>query len=98
MQRHMTKLQSASARMRADLIDSCGHMAMNPAHPYNLAAGQYECACEREGLKPMSVAQPPNDLNYRTVNYALAPGALDDDVDVQSEEMLVNMGPQHPST
>ncbi len=33
-----------------------------------------------------------------TVNYALAPGALDEDIDVQSEEMLVNMGPQHPST
>jgi NADH-quinone oxidoreductase subunit D len=32
------------------------------------------------------------------VSYGLAPGALDDDVDVQSEEMLVNMGPQHPST
>jgi len=34
----------------------------------------------------------------RVVNYALMPGAGDDDVDVQSEEMLVNMGPQHPST
>ncbi|MFI5381596.1 MAG: NADH-quinone oxidoreductase subunit D [Tepidisphaerales bacterium] len=34
----------------------------------------------------------------QTVSYALAPGELDDDVDVQSEEMLVNMGPQHPST
>jgi NADH-quinone oxidoreductase subunit D len=34
----------------------------------------------------------------RTVNYGLAPGAIDEDVDVQSEEMLVNMGPQHPST
>ena len=46
----------------------------------------------------MSVAQPPTDPNIRTVDYALAPGALDEDVDVQSEEMLVNMGPQHPST
>src|SRR6201992_2470580 len=34
----------------------------------------------------------------QTLQYELAPGALDDDIDVQSEEMLVNMGPQHPST
>jgi NADH-quinone oxidoreductase subunit D len=34
----------------------------------------------------------------KTLTYALAPGGLDDDIDVQSEEMLVNMGPQHPST
>jgi len=34
----------------------------------------------------------------RTLNYGLAPGAVDEDVDVQSEEMLVNMGPQHPAT
>ena len=33
-----------------------------------------------------------------TQHYALAPGALDETIDVQSEEMLVNMGPQHPST
>ena len=32
------------------------------------------------------------------MNYGLAPGALDEDIDVHSEEMLVNMGPQHPST
>jgi NADH-quinone oxidoreductase subunit D len=31
-------------------------------------------------------------------SYALLPGGGDEDVDVQSEEMLVNMGPQHPST
>ncbi len=37
-------------------------------------------------------------MTNQTVSYALAPGELDDDVDVQSEEMLVNMGPQHPST
>ena len=43
----------------------------------------------------MSLATDPNT---RTVSYGLAPGALDDDIDVQSEEMLVNMGPQHPST
>jgi len=30
--------------------------------------------------------------------YALAPDTPDDPIDVQSEEMLVNMGPQHPST
>ena len=34
----------------------------------------------------------------QTAAYALAPGVLDEHVDVQSEEMLVNMGPQHPST
>lgn len=33
-----------------------------------------------------------------TPTFALAPGGLDDTTDVQSEEMLVNMGPQHPST
>jgi NADH-quinone oxidoreductase subunit D len=31
-------------------------------------------------------------------DYALLPGDADEQVDVQSEEMLVNMGPQHPST
>src|SRR4026207_1394692 len=47
----------------------------------------------------MSVTTPSgSDLNTRTVSYGLAPGALDEDIDVQSEEMLVNMGPQHPST
>src|SRR5919109_1957252 len=49
----------------------------------------------------MSIATPPtgiNDPNVRTVSYGLAPGALDETIDVQSEEMLVNMGPQHPST
>src|SRR6476469_11218430 len=47
----------------------------------------------------MSTATPPlTDPKIKTVNYALAPGAVDDDIDVQSEEMLVNMGPQHPST
>lgn len=39
-----------------------------------------------------------NDPSLRTVSYGLAPGSIDEDVDVQSEEMLVNMGPQHPST
>jgi NADH-quinone oxidoreductase subunit D len=34
----------------------------------------------------------------RTVAYGLAPGPINETVDVQSEEMLVNMGPQHPST
>jgi len=36
--------------------------------------------------------------NTATRSYALAPGGGNDDVDVASEEMLVNMGPQHPST
>jgi len=39
-----------------------------------------------------------SDPNLRSVSYGLAPGAADEDIDVQSEEMLVNMGPQHPST
>src|SRR5512144_2899889 len=38
------------------------------------------------------------DPHLQTVSYGLAPGASDEDIDVQSEEMLVNMGPQHPST
>lgn len=52
----------------------------------------------------MSIATPPasgpisGGPNTKTVTYGLAPGAVEDDVDVQSEEMLVNMGPQHPST
>src|SRR3569833_4215377 len=46
----------------------------------------------------MSTATPPVDPNLKSVSYGLAPGALDEDMDVQSEEMLVNMGPQHPST
>src|ERR1700749_2355905 len=47
----------------------------------------------------MSLATPPaSEPNVRTVSYGLSPGALDEDIDVQSEEMLVNMGPQHPST
>jgi NADH-quinone oxidoreductase subunit D len=39
-------------------------------------------------------AQPSTTIR----DYALMSGAADEDVDVLSEEMLVNMGPQHPST
>jgi NADH-quinone oxidoreductase subunit D len=39
-----------------------------------------------------------SDPNLRTVDYAVMPGGADEEIDVQSEEMLVNMGPQHPST
>lgn len=39
-----------------------------------------------------------NPAESRVVSYGLAPGGLDEEIDVQSEEMLVNMGPQHPST
>src|SRR5438045_6023670 len=51
----------------------------------------------------MSTVTPPRldpeaRTDTRTVDYALMPGGGDEDVDVQSEEMLVNMGPQHPST
>lgn len=40
------------------------------------------------------------DSNIKTRTYGLAPGPVeaDEQIDVQSEEMLVNMGPQHPST
>src|SRR6267378_2752164 len=51
----------------------------------------------------MSTATPPqapfeSAPQLRTVDYSLLPGGLDEQLDVQSEEMLVNMGPQHPST
>ena len=47
----------------------------------------------------MSIATPPlSGPNIKTVSYGLAPGSVNEDIDVQSEEMLVNMGPQHPST
>src|SRR3712207_5379538 len=49
----------------------------------------------------MSTILPPvnQDPSVRTIDYGLAPGGgIDDDIDVASEEMLVNMGPQHPST
>jgi NADH-quinone oxidoreductase subunit D len=40
-----------------------------------------------------------SDPNTQTLSYGLAPGPVgDEQIDVQSEEMLVNMGPQHPST
>lgn len=44
------------------------------------------------------MSQTAQTGEIRTVAYSLAPDALDDEIDVQSEEMLVNMGPQHPST
>ena len=34
----------------------------------------------------------------QTRQFHLAPGDLDSDAEFESEEMLVNMGPQHPST
>ncbi|HEY1686641.1 MAG TPA: NADH-quinone oxidoreductase subunit D [Tepidisphaeraceae bacterium] len=46
----------------------------------------------------LGAATGTEDLQVRTIHYGLAPGSIDDTVDVQSEEMLVNMGPQHPST
>ncbi|MEA2710748.1 MAG: NADH-quinone oxidoreductase subunit [Phycisphaerales bacterium] len=48
----------------------------------------------------MSLTQlpPAADSKSRTLSYDLGPGALDENIDVESEEMLVNMGPQHPST
>src|SRR2546426_12590281 len=44
---------------------------------------------------PTETATNPS---LKTVSYGIAPGAADEDIDVQSEEMLVNRGPQHPST
>jgi NADH-quinone oxidoreductase subunit D len=44
----------------------------------------------------MMAVMPTAELTEHTRTYALAPG--DVDVEFQSEEMLVNMGPQHPST
>lgn len=47
----------------------------------------------------MPLATPAvNDTSVKAVSFGLAPGDLDENIDVQSEEMLVNMGPQHPST
>src|ERR1700722_7718149 len=47
----------------------------------------------------MSTATPPlTNPDLQTVSYGLLSGGGDDEIDVQSEEMLVNMGPQHPST
>ena len=46
----------------------------------------------------LGAATGTEDPEFRTVNYGLAAGSLDESIDVQSEEMLVNMGPQHPST
>lgn len=40
----------------------------------------------------------PCDPQTQLVTYGLAPGGFDEDIDVSTEEMLVNMGPQHPST
>ena len=43
-------------------------------------------------------ANQNSDPNIRQVQYALMPGGGDETIDVKSEEMLINMGPQHPST
>jgi NADH-quinone oxidoreductase subunit D len=40
----------------------------------------------------------PPDLATRTLGYDLLPGGLDEQAEFAGEEMLVNMGPQHPST
>src|SRR5690242_5519188 len=49
----------------------------------------------------MTTTTPPidqKDPQTKVANYALMPGDGEEEMDVQSEEMLVNMGPQHPST
>jgi NADH-quinone oxidoreductase subunit D len=45
-----------------------------------------------------TVTPVPSEPDVIRRDYALLPGDADEQVDVQSEEMLVNMGPQHPST
>ena len=40
----------------------------------------------------------PSAPSTQTLDYSLLPGGADEQIDVASEEMLVNMGPQHPST
>src|SRR2546421_3545009 len=47
---------------------------------------------------PPPQSPPESAPQLRTVDYSLLPGGGDEQLDVQSEEMLVNMGPQHPST
>ena len=47
---------------------------------------------------PSAPVDTPRPGDVRVQEYTLLPGGSDDDIDVQSEEMLVNMGPQHPST
>ncbi|MGH7214145.1 MAG: NADH-quinone oxidoreductase subunit D [Tepidisphaeraceae bacterium] len=49
-------------------------------------------------VTPTPTSPTTTDPNSHTVAYGLAPGGGDEEIDVQSEEMLVNMGPQHPST
>ena len=51
-------------------------------------------------LHPVSAILPPasDPAAYKTIDYGLAPGAIDENIDVQSEEMRVNMGPQHPAS
>jgi NADH-quinone oxidoreductase subunit D len=44
----------------------------------------------------MSTAETQNSTTE--MNVRLLGGEIDETIDVQSEEMLVNMGPQHPST
>ncbi len=41
---------------------------------------------------------PLIDPQLKTLSYGLAPGDVDEEIEAESEEMLVNMGPQHPST
>ena len=45
----------------------------------------------------MSLTTDPN-IKSRTFGLAPGPIEVEEQIDVQSEEMLVNMGPQHPST
>ena len=49
-------------------------------------------------MKEESVSTASPDSAVQTRNFVLGTDVFDDETDVQSEEMLVNMGPQHPST
>ena len=46
----------------------------------------------------MSNGSTMNGETIKELNYSLLPGDVDESIDVQSEEMLINMGPQHPAT
>jgi NADH-quinone oxidoreductase subunit D len=47
---------------------------------------------------PLQFAEDVNNDTKSSVTYALAGGDLDQNAAAESEEMIINMGPQHPST
>ncbi len=61
-----------------------------------LYASLWSTKCSGSTILPMPTVA--TDPTLKTLAYGLAPGDDDDELDAESEEMLVNMGPQHPST